>query len=122
MAAIKRSGTKPEIALRSLLHAHGFRFRKDFPIRVDGRLIRPDVAFTKRKVAVFVDGCFWHACPVHGSQPANNTSYWSQKLAGNVARDAIQNALLQAAGWQVVRFWEHESPSDAATALAPLLR
>lgn len=122
MAAIRRTDTKPEIALRSLLHAQGLRFRKDYRITLAGRHIRPDIAFTKRKVAVFVDGCFWHACPEHGRQPANNTSYWSQKLATNTARDTLQTQLLKEAGWQVVRFWEHDGPEFAAGQLTSLLR
>jgi DNA mismatch endonuclease (patch repair protein) len=109
MAAIRRKDTKPELALRSELHAMGYRFRKDFPIRAgDGRLIRPDIVFTKHRVAIFIDGCFWHRCPIHGRQPTSNTSYWSPKLDGNVKRDRKQTAALESAGWKVLRFWEHE--------------
>lgn len=109
MAAIRRRDTKPEVSLRSALHRLGYRFRKDFPIRVEGKLVRPDIAFTKRRVAVFVDGCFWHSCPEHGRQPGVNGEYWSPKLEGNARRDGEQTAALQAAGWSVLRFWEHES-------------
>ena len=108
MAAIRRRDTKPEVKLRSALHRLGYRFRKDHPIRVEGKLIRPDIAFTKRRVAVFIDGCFWHSCPEHGRQPSVNGKYWSPKLAGNVARDRRQTAALQSAGWRVLRFWEHQ--------------
>lgn len=107
MAAIRRRDTKPEVMLRSALHTAGYRFRKDYPIRVDGKLIRPDIVFTKRKIAVFVDGCFWHCCPEHGRQPSVNGNYWSPKLEGNVARDRRQNHALEASGWYVLRFWEH---------------
>lgn len=112
MAAIRRRDTKPEVMLRSALHRLGYRFRRDYPIRVDGRLIRPDVAFTKHRIAIFVDGCFWHCCPEHGRQPSVNGNYWSPKLRGNVERDRLQTAALQTAGWCVVRLWEHE-PNEA---------
>lgn len=109
MAAIRRRDTKPEVELRSALQRLGLRFRKDHPIHIDGKLIRPDVAFTKRRVAIFVDGCFWHSCPEHGRQPGVNGEYWSPKLEGNVIRDKAQTAALQSAGWTVIRCWEHES-------------
>jgi DNA mismatch endonuclease (patch repair protein) len=108
MAAIRRRDTKPEVKLRSALHRLGYRFRKDHAIRVDQKLIRPDIAFTKRRIAVFIDGCFWHSCPEHGRQPSVNGEYWSPKLEGNVRRDRDQTAALQSAGWTVLRFWEHE--------------
>lgn len=113
MAAIRRTDTKPEVALRSALHSAGYRFRKDYPLRLAGRLVRPDIAFTRAKVAVFVDGCFWHCCPLHGRQPTSNTGYWSPKLQGNVDRDRLQTELLEANGWRVVRVWSHESTEYA---------
>jgi DNA mismatch endonuclease (patch repair protein) len=116
MAAVKRANTKAEVALRSALHTTGLRFRKDFPIRADGRLIRPDVAFTRPRIAVFVDGCFWHMCPHHSSMPATNAEFWKHKLEGNAARDAFQTERLTDAGWLVVRIWEHE-PLDAAVSM-----
>ncbi|WBP93204.1 very short patch repair endonuclease [Mycolicibacterium neoaurum] len=108
MAAIRRRDTKPEVAVRSALHRSGYRFRKDYAIRLDGKLIRPDVAFTRQRVAVFIDGCFWHCCPEHGRQPGVNGEYWSLKLKGNVERDQRQAAALRNADWEVLRFWEHE--------------
>jgi len=113
MAAVKRSNTKPEIALRHALHAFGLRYRKDYPLRLGRKLIRPDIAFTRSRVAVFIDGCFWHRCPQHGEVPATNVSFWSAKLEANVARDREQDRLLSDAGWLVIRIWEHE-PLDAA--------
>ena len=78
MRAIRRAGTKPEIALRSALHRLGYRYRKDHRLDLaDGVRVRPDIVFTARKVAVFVDGCFWHACPAHGREPAVNEWYWA---------------------------------------------
>lgn len=114
MAAVKRLNTAPEIALRSRLHRMGFRFRVDCPIRLSGKLIRPDIVFTRWRVAVFVDGCFWHMCPQHSTMPATNTGFWKDKLEGNAARDIEQNRLLSDAAWVVVRIWEHELLEVAA--------
>lgn len=115
MRANRRTDTKPEMALRRALHGQGFRYRKDFRIDLDGTRVRPDIAFTARRVAVFVDGCFWHVCPEHGTRPANNTWYWGPKLTRNMERDRTADAALEAAGWRVVRIWEHV-PLDAAVA------
>jgi DNA mismatch endonuclease, patch repair protein len=108
MARNRRRDTAPERALRRVLHAHGRRYRVDYAVRVGGILVKPDVVFTRARVAVFVDGCFWHGCPAHGTTPSRNAEYWSAKLARNRARDARVNALLAEAGWVVVRGWEHE--------------
>ena len=113
MRGNRRSDTKPELALRSALHGLGYRYRKDFRLDLPLRRVRPDIAFTARKVAVFVDGCFWHACPEHGSKPKNNEWYWSPKLAKNVERDRAADAALEQAGWKVVRLWEHVPLADA---------
>ena len=86
----------------------------DFPVDVEGRSPRPDLVFTSAKLAVFVDGCFWHGCPEHGSKPKKNTSYWNPKIARNVERDQEQNERLEQAGWRVLRFWEHDDPMAAA--------
>ena len=83
--------------------------------------VRPDVAFTRRKAVVFVDGCFWHVCPVHASYPRDNAEFWSRKLARNVERDCAQEAALVAEGWTVVRIWEHEPMQDAAGSIAALV-
>src|SRR5260370_27642505 len=110
MKSNRRADTKPEMALRRALHGLGYRYRKDFRLDLDGGVrVRPDIVFTARKVAVFVDGCFWHCCPEHGSQPASNTWYWEPKLRRNVDRDRAADAALGQAGWKVIRFWEHES-------------
>ena len=93
MRANRRTDTKPELALRHALHRLGYRYRKDYRLDLDGgRRVRPDIAFTARKVAVFVDGCFWHACPEHGSKPRANEWYWGPKLIKNVERDRINDA------------------------------
>ena len=121
MRANRRKDTKPELALRQALHAQGYRYRKDYRLELSGTRVRPDIAFTARRVAVFVDGCFWHCCPEHGSQPANNTWYWQPKLARNVERDRVADAALTAAGWSVVRVWEHESLESAVGAVVAAL-
>lgn len=104
--------TAPEIALRRELHRRGMRYRVDQP-PLGGRR-RADVLFTRAKVAVFVDGCFWHRCPLHGLDPKNNNAWWRNKLDRNVARDREVDAELAGAGWTVVRVWEHENPAEAA--------
>lgn len=109
MQANRRTDTKPEAALRSALHKLGFRYRKDLLLRLDGGVrVRPDIVFTARKVAVFVDGCFWHVCPEHGRQPTTNEWYWTPKLRRNMERDRTVSDALRKAGWHVVRVWEHE--------------
>jgi DNA mismatch endonuclease, patch repair protein len=108
MAAIKRTDTGPERRVRSELHRRGLRFRKDLRLRLDGINPRPDIVFTRRKVAVFIDGCFWHACPEHSSPPKNNQGYWGPKLQTNVERDRRYDTALRNADWLVVRVWEHE--------------
>lgn len=114
MQGNRRRDTLPELALRRALFAKGLRYRVDFPIRVDsGRPIRADIAFTRAKVAVFVDGCFWHGCPEHQVIPARNRDYWEPKLRRNVERDRETDRRLSDAGWRVVRIWEHESPGEA---------
>jgi DNA mismatch endonuclease, patch repair protein len=122
MAAVKRSGTRPELGLRRALHAAGYRYRKDYPIRIDGRLLRPDIVFTRSRVAIFVDGCFWHGCPTHGQIPASNLSFWTEKLSANITRDRTQDRLLDAAGWTVLRIWEHVPVEEALTEVAGLLK
>jgi DNA mismatch endonuclease (patch repair protein) len=113
--------TKPELAVRRLLHARGYRYRVDYrPIREVRS--RADVAFTRRKIAVFIDGCFWHVCPIHATHPKANADYWAPKLARNVERDAETTVKLQAAGWTVLRYWEHEAPADVAAAIEAALR
>lgn len=114
MEANRRTDTGPERLLRSALHARGLRYRKDRLLKLTGRRVRPDVVFGPAGVAVFVDGCFWHRCPEHSTSPSANAAYWRAKLERNVARDRADNDALEAAGWTVVRIWEHEDPVEAA--------
>lgn len=114
MKGNRRADTKPELALRSALHARGLRFRKDFLLRTSaGSRVKADIVFTRRRLAVFVDGCFWHGCPTHGHTPKANTHYWAPKLERNRDRDARVTAALEADGWKVLRIWEHEELSVA---------
>lgn len=113
MSKQRRVDTAPELALRRLLHARGLRYRVALP--VPGRPRRSmDLGFTRARVAVFVDGCFWHACPAHATQPKENGAWWEEKLQANVARDRDTDDLLTAQGWTVVRVWEHETAEVAA--------
>jgi DNA mismatch endonuclease (patch repair protein) len=112
MRAIRRRDTRPERDVRSALHQAGKRFQVDAPITAPGRRpIRPDLVFVRPRVAVFVDGCFWHGCPIHGVRRAHSPpTYWNRKIARNRERDREQTTVLENEGWVVVRFWEHEDP------------
>jgi DNA mismatch endonuclease (patch repair protein) len=121
MKGNRRSDTKPEQRLRSLLHRDGLRFRKDLLVRAGTIKVKPDVVFTRGRVAVFVDGCFWHGCPDHGRRPRVNSDYWGPKLERNAERDARVDAALSEEGWEVVRVWEHTDPADAARAVKAAL-
>src|ERR1700685_2724574 len=122
MRANRRPDPKPELARRHALHQRGYRYRKDFRLDLaSGKRVRPDIAFTARKVAVVVDGCFWHACPEHGSKPKANEWYWSPKLVKNVERDRINDAALILAGWTVVRLWEHVPLAEAVATVVKAL-
>ena len=113
MQAAKPKDTAPEKALRSALHRRGLRYRIDVKplIRLNRRA---DIVFSSAKVAVFVDGCFWHGCPIHGTQAKANASFWREKIKQNRLRDADTNRRLVDSGWVVVRVWEHENSEEAA--------
>lgn len=112
-ATLARSGTKPEAALRRELHARGRRYRVQY--RVAGLPRRTiDIAFTRQRLAIMVDGCFWHGCPQHLVPPSRNSDWWAWKVSGNRARDRDTNERLTGMGWRVLRIWEHEGVSDAA--------
>lgn len=121
MRGNRGSDTRPEVALRSELHRRGLRFRKGVVPPGSGARCRADVVFISARVAVFVDGCFWHRCPDHGTRPRTNVGYWRAKLDRNVERDRANDAALAAARWRVVRVWEHEDPAEAAARIAALL-
>lgn len=114
MVANRRRDTTPELRLRSALHGRGLRYRCDLRIDLHELRVRPDVVFTRRKIAVFVDGCYWHGCPEHGATPQSNREYWLAKIARNQERDRRADHALRGAGWTVVRVWEHDDPEMAA--------
>lgn len=122
MRANRGRDTGPEVALRSALHARGLRFRKDHRLDLgEGRRVRPDVVFPKLRLAVFVDGCFWHGCQEHRSLPTSNAAFWRKKIEGTRQRDRQQVAWLEAAGWTVVRVWEHDLPDPAVQTIVELV-
>jgi len=122
MRGNRRRDTLPELKLRREMHRRGLRYRCDYPIPLPGRRpVRPDIVFTRCHVAVFVDGCFWHGCPVHGSVPRSNNAYWRAKLARNRLRDRDVDLALEQAGWTSVRVWEHEDHAIAAERIATLV-
>lgn len=116
MQAQRRKDTRAERAIRSALHRRGFRYRLEWP--VPGRRRRIDIAFPSIALAVFVDGCFWHGCPEHATWPKANAEWWREKIEANRVRDADTNARLEAAGWRVIRVWEHEDPDEVAALIA----
>lgn len=122
MESNRRANTGPERALRSELHRRGLRFRKDLRLPLAGCSVRPDIVFTRARVAIFVDGCFWHRCPDHALEPRTNADYWRDKFARNVVRDEQNNEALAQAGWNVVRVWEHEDPIAAADRVEQAVR
>jgi DNA mismatch endonuclease (patch repair protein) len=121
MRANRSRDTRPELAVRSAVHARGLRYR--VAIRpVHGVRRTADLVFTRARVAVFLDGCFWHGCPEHFHMPATNPGYWGPKIAANSARDDETDRLLAAEGWAVLRFWEHAVAVEAATQIEDLVR
>lgn len=122
MLSNKRRDTKPELAVRRLAHAAGLRYRTDFPPLADHRRFKADMVFTRARVAVFIDGCFWHGCPQHHTVAKTNEAFWAAKVTGNRDRDARVNDLLADAGWTVLRFWEHEDSAEVAARIIAAVR
>jgi DNA mismatch endonuclease (patch repair protein) len=116
MKSQRQRDTAAETALRSLLHRRGFRFRVHHAL--PGLRRQADIAFPQLRIAVFVDGCFWHGCPEHGTWPKQNAEWWRAKIEGNRRRDADTDAKLDEQAWTVIRVWEHEDPAEAAEAIA----
>jgi DNA mismatch endonuclease (patch repair protein) len=112
MSRIRGRHTSPELTLRSALWAAGLRYRLHY-----GVVGKPDIALPKEKVAVFVDGCFWHGCPLHGVKPKTNSAFWAEKIGKNKLRDEKVDKTLRAEGWRVIRFWEHEVKKETERAV-----
>ena len=120
MSRQRRHNTAPEVALRAELHRRGLRFRiHRRPVPVIRR--EADIVFSGSRIAVFVDGCFWHGCPDHRTHPRRNAAFWNEKIEGNRFRDAETDRLLSEAGWLSVRVWEHEGVLDAADRVAAIV-
>ena len=113
MAKVRQKGTGAEIALRRELYRRGLRYRVDFEVLKKPRRVA-DIAFPGLMIAIFVDGCFWHGCPEHATWPKQNSDFWRQKIEANLVRDTDTNERLRSIGWTVLRFWEHEPPTEAA--------
>lgn len=116
-----RRDTKPELAVRRAVWRRGLRYRVDVP-PLRGTRRRADMVFTRVRVAVFIDGCFWHGCPEHATAPKANAEWWAEKLSANVRRDRDTDARLGEAGWLVVRIWEHEDAEEAAERVERVVR
>ncbi len=120
MSRQRRKDTEIELAVRRLLHAQGLRYRVGLPVP-EMRRRTIDIAFTRARVAVFLDGCFWHGCPEHATRPKSNSAWWAEKLDRNISRDIETNNRLIESGWRVLRFWEHESAESIAAAVRSAL-
>ena len=119
MRAVKGKGTRVERQLFGMLSGMGIRGWRKNPEEIPGK---PDVAFPCRRIAIFVDGCFWHRCPLHGTMPRANGAWWLAKLDANVARDRDTDSRLREQGWTAVRIWEHEDAGSAAARVASVVR
>lgn len=120
MKTVRLRDTGPELALRRELYRLGLRYRLHRPV-VPGVRRRPDIVFGPARLAVFIDGCFWHGCPQHGTMAKLNRRFWHEKIRANKRRDADTNRRLRGAGWRVVRIWEHTDPRNAAKQIRGLL-
>ncbi|RLK08423.1 very short patch repair endonuclease [Ruegeria conchae] len=113
LARVRQKDTAAELRLRRTPHARGLRYRLHIPLLEKPRRVA-DIVFRRRKLAIFVDGCFWHGCPQHGTSSKSNADFWRDKIETNKRRDLDTNRRLTEAGWRVLRVWEHEDAEDAA--------
>lgn len=116
MSQLQRRDTAPELAVRRRLHSLGLRYRVAYPVPGQGRRTI-DIAFTRAKFAVFIDGCFWHGCPTHGTSPRSNSEWWREKIDANQTRDRGTEELLVGIGWTYLRFWEHDDPHEVTRSI-----
>ena len=121
MRRVRQKNTVAEMALRKALYARGLRYRVQVPVLEKPRRVA-DIVFLGPRVAVFVDGCFWHGCPDHATWPRSNADFWRAKIAANQKRDTDTNERLRRLGWEVVRVWAHEDPGDAAIRIEGVVR
>jgi DNA mismatch endonuclease (patch repair protein) len=117
MSRIRGTNTKPELLLRKALWKKGLRYR--LHDRIEGA--RPDIVFRTQKLAIFIDGCFWHGCPEHYVRPRSKSEFWAHKLESNAMRDRAQTLRLIESGWTVQRFWEHEVEKELERVIAVVL-
>lgn len=120
MSRQQRRDTQPELLVRRILHSRGIRYRIDVAPE-SGLRCRADLVWRGLRLAVFIDGCFWHGCPEHATRPKANEAWWAKKLDGNVQRDRLNDSELASRGWKVLRFWEHERPAAVADAICATL-
>jgi DNA mismatch endonuclease (patch repair protein) len=120
MLAVRQRDTNGERALRRAIHSLGLRYRVDYAL--PGLRRRADVAFLRAKVAIFVDGCFWHGCPEHGTWPKANADWWRTKILANQQRDRDTDSMLRSSGWHVLRFWEHSDPENSARSVYEIVK
>lgn len=121
MRRVRQKNTSAESAIRRALHAYGLRYRIHVIVSTNPRRVA-DIALSGLRIAVFVDGCFWHGCPLHGSWPKENADFWRAKIIANQARDQDTDERLRADGWKVVRVWAHEAPTQAAAKIARVIK
>ncbi|NBT57843.1 very short patch repair endonuclease [bacterium] len=124
MSRIRSKGNKTtEVPLQKAMRIAGVKgWRRHLPVQIGSRSVRPDFVFPRQRIAVFVDGCFWHGCPEHGTRPKSNREFWDQKLESNIARDIRVGKALKSSGWIVLRFWEHSVKRDSAKCAGKIAR
>jgi DNA mismatch endonuclease (patch repair protein) len=121
MKSVKQAATSPELKLIGALKAYKLKFEKNaYAVKVIKS--KPDIVFRNQKLAVYVDGCFWHSCPYHGTQPRSNSESWSEKLRANVHRDEANTQALREHGWRVIRLWSHQNPMEMLRTVKAALR
>ena len=121
MQSNKGRNTAPEMAIRRLLHSEGLRYRVNTRPVLELRRTA-DIVFSRQKLAIFIDGCFWHGCPAHYQRPVANREYWEEKVRRNITRDVETDHALRENGWTVLRFWEHENPPAVAEVIRNRVR